>query len=170
MNNAISKSLELTDIQRIILCKNITLSNKIKISKTLVDISPLNRDEITSYKSALQRISDKSPIRNMMAHDLFGPENDDAGSVRFLVVKASSKLDVPDEVWPAKRFYDEVMEVDALKIKMHSLCEALSKSSVVAALMYRQSTSPISAPFGIGALGLPAVPGIFGSILPDLKE
>jgi len=58
LNRVLGKALALDDLSAAVVAKNIQLRDKIKITKTLIDLSHITpAEKIDEYKSAVQRIA-----------------------------------------------------------------------------------------------------------------
>ncbi|HEX5453923.1 MAG TPA: hypothetical protein VFX06_09035 [Stellaceae bacterium] len=76
ISRAIAKALVLNDLQESVLQKNTQFRDKINILKTLSSLSmPSDASRLCKL---LDSIHDYSHVRNMMAHDLFGPSETQA--------------------------------------------------------------------------------------------
>jgi hypothetical protein len=123
MREAIGNGLRLGKLETVMVCCNMQLRDKINLLKTLAEFRlPKEAIEQKRFKDALEDISDLSWIRNMMAHDVFAPSPDRQG-VQFLVMKAKGKLDFPETIWPASRFYEEASRVGAVQEEIKALSE-----------------------------------------------
>ncbi|MBS4045781.1 MAG: hypothetical protein KG075_05510 [Alphaproteobacteria bacterium] len=119
LRSLVGKALGLDEMQAAILASNMQLRDKIHVARTIIGTTPLQDEKRTAYRRILQDISDYSPTRNMMAHDVFG-ETEDGKGVTFFVVKAKGAFSIPDTVWYFPQFEEAYL-------KVHSFYEALKE-------------------------------------------
>ena len=160
LNEFISGALRLVSLEATIVTKNIQFRDKIHIAKTLVDLRLHDEPKCEAYTTMLNSLAGLSPDRNMVAHDMFGPEGD---GVRFYVSKAKGKLSFPNTVWTFDTFVQKTNELRDFneeltrlldEIPKISLAEQLTKLGVttqergspkyLAALLLRSQESPDS--------------------------
>lgn len=164
INGAMGKALGLTDLQTVIVARNVQFSAKINILRTALTVSDLTLLERDKYKSELIAISKHAEIRNMMAHNLFLP-SDDGKSVEFLVTKAKGKLVFPEEVWSEDRIRNEVSKMNGWCTKMKKLESAISSATLrrlLADALVHQPTNPNF--FAQEVSASPQFPGLLGNI------
>jgi hypothetical protein len=103
INNAFERALSLDEIDAAIVLANIDLSRKLYILRSAVSAKSVawQKKADKDIKEAL----DKLEVRNIVAHTVFGPTDD--GRVRFLTVKARSKLQFPDVAWSLADFVSQ---------------------------------------------------------------
>src|SRR5438128_2420576 len=94
LNMALAVAMRLDDTMRMILCANLQLRDKLNILRTIVDSSSMTEDAKEQFKAGLQKVSDYSWKRNMMAHDNFSLDEKGLG-VLFHQIKAKGKLSQP---------------------------------------------------------------------------
>ena len=133
LRDAIAHSLDLDPLQSGIVNANIQFRDKIHILKTAVFVSPaFSEEEKKSAIKTLDKISDFSSHRNMIAHNGFiaTPE----GHVQFMVIVAKGAIKVPEIIWSIKDFqfrYDKINELSSAlkeitrKISVHKLAQAI---------------------------------------------
>lgn len=151
MNTAIGKALKLDSIQAIIVCKNISFRDKIHILRTLVDISPIDPTTKKKHDTFLNKIANFATDRNMVAHDLFAPDESQTG-IEFFVTKAKGKLQIPTTIWTVDKVEDKSEELLDAQRKLKHLSSLLARLDVVKALLERpqDNSSPIGSLFQLG--------------------
>lgn len=166
LNGAIGKALSLTETQKVIVCKNIQLRDKINILRTLVSISKHAESEKADFDNALLEIAKASSKRNMVAHDPFLVMKD--GGVSFYTIKARGTFSVPENDWEPEEFAGYYEQFSALAQKMKMLgysFKGLDERAMLAlALAMPSSNTGQPAPFGF--LG-PLTQSLLGSHPPN---
>jgi hypothetical protein len=137
LNRAIVDALDLTEIQGAIVTKNIQLRDKINILKTLIDLHGV---EVKRYQKVLETIGSLSLDRNMMAHDVFFPD-DQGDGVQFLVIKAKGKLSIPPTRWSVAQFFDKYLEIVKLSKEADDMATVLSRMALASLLRKRSGTT-----------------------------
>jgi hypothetical protein len=61
----------------------------------------------------------------MMAHDLFGPSEDDGEVVEFFTVKAKGQLEMPEVRWTRKQFKDAYEKIQRLTAALRKDIDAV---------------------------------------------
>jgi hypothetical protein len=127
--SAIAVGMTLSDLQSYILKGNTQFRDKIHILGTLVDC--LYADELLAkqHKKVLTDLAEFSTVRNMMAHEMFGPLSDWKPGVQFLTVKAKGKLSFPDNVWDMDKYSKEHARVDKFAEFLVHVRKTLAQSS-----------------------------------------
>jgi hypothetical protein len=110
INDAMAKALELDDTQSYIVSRNVQFTAKTHIIRSALPYTKIAAADQERYDSVLNDIQSYSHVRNMMAHDVFGPSQTSDG-VKFLVVKAKGSLKFPAEDWPIQRFVEEASKI-----------------------------------------------------------
>jgi hypothetical protein len=112
LHGAISSALSI-DVDKVkILCANIEFGNKTYILRTLVDVaSAFSKDDKQRFQKAIKELGEYAKVRNMVAHHPFEPDEATKG-VKFLVVKARGKYDLPEEKWSPDQFGKERDAID----------------------------------------------------------
>jgi len=146
INNAIERGLDLTMLQGAVLTKNIQFRDKINILKTLVDLRGV---EVDRLQSALESASKMSTHRNMIAHDMFVPD-DDGDGVRFVVIRARGKLSFPETRWSIADFMKKYIEIAQLTSRAEEISAVISQ--VTLAKMLKEAQDPNAWPQGLGLL------------------
>lgn len=148
LREAIGKALGLDTLQTVVACANISLRDKINILKTAVNMSVgLTNDEKAKYTKALNSIANYSPVRNMIAHDMFWPTEDGKG-VQFFVIRAKGKFEIPDMQWDQKKFNEEYRAIDSFKGELAELVKRLGHAQLLEALASAMSDEPSNLGFG----------------------
>ena len=91
LRDAIGAGLDIEAVKLQIISSNLSFRDKVNILRTLVDVFFLSEDEKAQAKSKLQKLSEDSAKRNMIAHALFRADATKTG-VEFLTVKARGNL------------------------------------------------------------------------------
>lgn len=134
LNDLLGKVLGLEKLAALVVSKNIQLRDKIKIVRTTIDMHyGFTEEQRAEYKSIIQKIGNLSDHRNMMAHDFFcASENGDG--VNFFVVKAASKLELPDLNWSIEEFGRRYYELATLAIQIKKIADQLETADLIKAL------------------------------------
>ena len=130
LHGAIGAALAIETVKLQIRCANIRFRDKVHILATLVDVAPHLSDKDQIRKS-LRELGDCGGVRNMIAHDVFRPDEAKTG-VEFLIVKAKGKFDQPTVIWNADRFRREVDLVAQYKALLETLTRLMMKARDVA--------------------------------------
>jgi hypothetical protein len=146
LDATIAEALGIHSLQELILCKNVQLSARIHILRTLVSISTLQETEKQRINKILNKLSEQYVnYRNIVAHNLFVPSETSDG-VEFVVVRARSKLNFPKNDWSVAKFEEIQEEIGEFSNELESLRENLKISSAVmkewAASFYADNPSP----------------------------
>jgi hypothetical protein len=146
LDATIAEALGIHSLQELILCKNVQLSARIHILRTLVSISTLQETEKQRINKILNKLSEQYVIyRNIVAHNLFVPTETGDG-VEFVVVRARGKLNFPKNDWSVAKFEEIQEEIGEFSNELESLRENLKISSAVmkewAASFYADNPSP----------------------------
>ncbi len=134
VNGAIKAALKLDAGQGFIVCKNLQFRSKMLILRTLVDHLPMGEDERKSFDKLIVRLTVQSDDRNMVAHDVFGPDEHGDG-VEFIVTKASGKLRFPDVRWSVALVEEKSNELLEALARLKDLSSAFRRSEVIKAMM-----------------------------------
>jgi hypothetical protein len=117
LNRAIVDALRLSDLQGVVVTKNIQLRDLIHILKTLVHMQGI---KVERHKKSLEAISTISHDRNMVAHDTFLPD-DEGDGVKFLVIRARGKLTFPPTRWSVGQFFEKYLEIVRLTKEVENM-------------------------------------------------
>jgi hypothetical protein len=156
IDDAISKSLGLSTVQRFILAKNVHFMNKMHILRTLVDVSILSR-EAERFDKLVGQIQNLTGIRNMMAHDPFILSEKTDGVI-FFVVRAKGRFAAPEEDWTISRFESEYTRLIGYTAELTELRDKLAKVTPTSSLALLLSGAtppalPTEESLGLGSLG-----------------
>ena len=134
MNHAIITALELGDVQGVMVVRNVQLRSKIHILKTAVNVTlPIDRRE--PYIDLLNQITTMSETdRNVVAHDLFGPDPDGDG-VEFLVIKAKGKLKFPEVKWSINDCVEKINKMNFYRKQLEGLQQSFKNNSLINQLL-----------------------------------
>jgi hypothetical protein len=160
IDSLLEVALELTPLQRVIVCNNVPFLNKIHILKTTGDIGALKPSEKEKISRLLEKVR-KFYIknRNTVAHHLFAPAKTGIG-VEFLITKAKGKIEFPNAEWSDKDFDNKFEKMNGFINDLPNLEKKFKRShsflTLGAALMKNpppmQGTSPLAS---LGLLGTP---------------
>ena len=107
LRDAIGAALRIEVAKLQIICSNLRFRDKTNILRTLIDISSQPDDQKDQAKKELKKLEDHSGIRNMIAHDPFGPDPTKTG-VEFFTVRAKGKFETPNIVRSPEQFAQEI--------------------------------------------------------------
>lgn len=154
LNSAIGAALKLDSLQELVVCKNIQLRDKIKIARTLVSLAFAPKEDKEVYDKALIRIGTLSNDRNIVAHDLFFPDDEGEG-IEFLVTKATARLQFPRHKWTVDQVEQRSDELRAIRETLAAMKTLFKASEVFKALMSNENaqarilaSTPITALYG----------------------
>lgn len=99
LNQLLQKVLRLDGLQGLIVAKNIQLRDKLNIIGASIEVTLLTAGTRAEFQKILVNIGRFSHIRNMCAHDLFGPDTDGIGLVDFHKYQVKGKFAIPKTVW-----------------------------------------------------------------------
>ena len=155
LNNVVGAAINLTNFQQAIVCSNIQLRDKVHIARTAITLLLPSQSQEASNK-LLKNVADfATSNRNMVAHNLFGA-NDDGTAVEFLLVKAKGELRFPDVNWTRADFHEKYQTMRSLANDLRELAATLQKSPAnkLAHFLAAPSTTP-DQPGLLGLLSLP---------------
>jgi hypothetical protein len=160
MGAAIGGALGSSNLQQVILNKNITFSNKLHVLGALCYVSKLPYEEREKCRLLLKGVSDFYPKRNHVAHDMFSESKQNDG-VEFVAFRARGKLTMPDVDWSIAEFESNfariavfISEIRALSIKLRRSVSSNALAELAAILPY----APTEGYTGLGSLGLLTLP------------
>jgi hypothetical protein len=152
---AIGGALGSSNLQQVILNKNITFSNKLHTLGALCYVSKLPYEEKENCRLLLNGISDFYPKRNHVAHDMFSESKQNDG-VEFIAIRARGKLTMPDVDWSTAEFENNfariavfISEIRALSSKLRRSVSSNALAEFAAILPY----APTEGYTGLGSLG-----------------
>lgn len=134
INHAIGKGLNLTSLQETIVCKNVSFRDKTYILRTLISMAPIGPKSSKNYQSLMDAVTSFSTDRNMVAHDLFGPDESGEG-IEFFVSKAKKELKFPKTVWSVDQTEEKSEELLAATAKIRKLADIFEKSDLIRSLV-----------------------------------
>jgi hypothetical protein len=143
---AFGAALNLSRLQRIVVCSNIAFNTKCNILLVLMNSSYFNG--IEEYQKAIKKALAISADRNLMVHHEFFPEEGEDFIVRFFAYKARGKIDIPSVTWSEKVFDRKIAEINALRKAFEALETRLSPTDIEDALNKIKTFTP-----GHGLLG-----------------
>lgn len=115
LQEAIGAAFGIQSDRLIILAANLGFRDKTNILMTMVDVVPnLSIEEKAIKRNKLRQIAEYSANRNMLAHDMFQPDELGEG-VEFLTVKAKGKYALPNVVWKPSQFKEACEEIDQFR-------------------------------------------------------
>lgn len=119
VNWAVQGAFDLDALWGAVVSRNMQLTNKLHILKTMVNLEVYQPDDKGKYQTCLDRIRALAgKDRNIVAHNAFRPDEKGVG-VEFYIVKATGKFELPDTVWTipdVRNKTDELMGIcDVLK-------------------------------------------------------
>lgn len=135
VNSGIKKLLGLKDLEGTIATSNMQFRSKIHILKSVVHLKGGKSEALKD----LDAIADFSATRNVIAHNIFGPEN---GGVRFLTAKAKGKLSFPTTIYSNADFLVLCRTASDLRAKMETITDGLSKPKLGLLGLLAQASLP----------------------------
>ncbi|MEX0964748.1 MAG: hypothetical protein WDZ52_11980 [Pseudohongiellaceae bacterium] len=161
LRQAIGKALGLSRVQTVFVGVNLSFRDKINTLKTAIDVSHIYPEaDKDRFKKLLDTISGHSPVRNMVAHDMF-EVSEDGSKVSFFVIKAKGKFDLPDVTWDERKFREEYALLVSWCDAVHEIIGGLDTQALVKALLSPSGTAPdtpMGALFGLGSEALRNLP------------
>jgi len=167
LNHCIAKALGLNHLQGLIVCKNISLRDKINVLKAVINLEIWSENISKHYIAAVNRLALLSQDRNMIAHDMF-VDDDEGNGVKFLVAKAKGKLSIPDVRWTVQHFIEKWDDLVVLGGEMYKLSKYLETLPTA-----RAGLGPLFSALGFGPLQShpsQSLPGLMNSATPQTPE
>ena len=130
VDDVIQKTHKLTHPQSVIICKSLSMWKKIEILKSLVKHSSMSIDEKTSFGEKIKELEKLSEQRNIIAHCIFVP-NDDNTKVRFF---NSKKIEISHIFLSMNQFYNLFKRLGNMLGKLEHLEERLAETDAQKAL------------------------------------
>jgi hypothetical protein len=125
LNSAIGNVLGLSLIPEAIVSRNVQFRDKLNIIKTALGLQGHFTDEERKrYLKLIKTISDRSADRNLIAHEWFCADSDGDG-VKFSIVKAKGKFELPDTRWTVADFVTKCDELNDFFLGLVALEEQL---------------------------------------------
>lgn len=137
LHDTLGKALGLTDLQTVIVCKNVQLRDKIHILRTALSIIALGTSKRETFDKTLREIDEYSHKRNMFAHDLFMP-SEDGESVEFVVVKARGSLKFPKTIWGSQEFSEAFSTIQGYIEQLKVIRQAIADNALAIAIAAAQ--------------------------------
>lgn len=150
LNKTLGRALGLSNLQSVIVSRNIQMRDKIHITKSLLHLEVFNETERATYLAVANRIVTLSQERNIVAHDLFYAD-DNGDGVSFFVMKAKGPLAFPDVRWAIKDFADKTEELFNVGLDLDKLGSLMGRLKLAKALAEHPPTGMFG---GLGLLGL----------------
>lgn len=151
LNEVIACAIGLSQVQKAVLCKNISLRDKTKIARTMLSLALLSDKDKKLYDKAIVSIAGHSTDRNMVAHDLFDVDETGDG-VEFFVTKAHGKLEFPETKWSVDTVEEKSEELLSLSSTLRECSRQLKHAEIIAALLATPDPQPPSGAPPIGGL------------------
>lgn len=148
LNKCIAAALDLSDLQSVVVTRNITLHGKLGMLKAIVNfLYKEDSDEEIAFNKLLVDIGNAARSeRNVAAHDMFGEDKEGDG-VSFHVTKGKNKISFPDIRWSIKDTLQKSVAIIGHMQGLESLQSDLEKSdSSIVRAAFRHSTRDIHAP------------------------
>ncbi|MGN6849440.1 MAG: hypothetical protein ACTHJK_08220 [Sphingomicrobium sp.] len=174
INDGIGKLLGLGDLEEAIATNNMQFRSKVHILKTLVNLKG-GKDWAKAALKDIEEISDLSAHRNIVAHTVFGPDNNQK-AVRFLAVKAKGKLTFPNTVWTVPDFNARCKRIAELRKRVDQIVFDLTEKPGLLAHALREYTNQSPAeqgflgPLSRLVLGLPDSEQSTSEIAPETPQ
>ena len=119
LNTGIEKLLGLRSLEGAIATANMPLRSKIHILKSVVNL----KGGPVEWVKTFDEVVDFSTVRNTVAHTIFGPEA--GGGVRFLAVKAKTRLTFQNTVWTERDFLEHSKRARSLSERVSQIIETI---------------------------------------------
>jgi len=163
LNGLIGKMLGLSTLQEVIVTHNIKLHDKLGIAGAALDTMALTTEEKKAFRKKLADISNLSWVRNMCAHNGFGPKGENLTFYRYSV---RGKVSVPDDTWSPDEHVKKLKEVVNLRIGLDEIEARVTQAIDLGRLATQLASEPKGGLFGLGPINLldPQLPGILGSV------
>jgi len=131
INSCIEEAFGLSGADIFVLSSNLNFRGKINILKTINNERQASDNAKRRVSSILERAAKHSTSRNVIAHSLFGPEQEKSGrqTVSFLRTSATGKLKLEPISWPYDKFDQCDAQFNELHHKLYDFSEELRKSS-----------------------------------------
>lgn len=168
LNRCMGRALALDGLQTYIVAKNVQFTAKTHILKTaLAGSRKVGAADRERYTKLIDAIATETPVRNMLAHDMFLPSEKTDG-VEFLVVKAKGQLKFPEEDWPIQTFQDWFARMTLWRQELVKLRQIIDRPATLAEalLAYQKPTGILSGLTGIAGAS-PPIPELLDSNSPE---
>ena len=152
LDEGLIKLAKMDELAGTVIMRNMQFSDKIYCLRVFVNLYIHAAAEREHFNKLAKKCIELSKVRNVVAHNAFGPSATTDG-VRFLVTKASNKLEFPPYDWSVDAAFHHISEVEDARLALLSIPVQRTISSVADALM---SGAPprkdAGAPSGFGSL------------------
>ena len=149
LNRTLGRALGLSNLQTVVVTRNVQLRDKLHMVKTLLNLEVFNEEERTTHLKTIKRITNLSTDRNTVAHDMFH-EDEKADGVTFFAVKAKGNLEFPDIRWSVRAFAEKAEELFELYQNLKNLEHLMGRVNMARILA---SEKPNALLGGLGLLG-----------------
>ena len=119
LNNGVGALLGINGPEQAIATANMNFYAKIHIVKAAVDLKGGDAE----WAKDIQQIADFSILRNIVVHNVFGPNAN--GGIQFLTVKAKGKLSFPETIWSITDFERHFATAKSLRFKLDDILSKL---------------------------------------------
>lgn len=133
LEHVLTKSVGLSTLQSFIFAKNMQFRSKVAVLRSLINAAIVDATKQKQFDRWLLKIAGIAEDRRIVAHEVFTPSEKSDG-VKFLVIKASGKLNVPDIDWSIATFSSKVAEMDKMEKQLEEISKALSHDALIRAL------------------------------------
>jgi hypothetical protein len=107
-----------------IICKNMSLQNKLAVCRSAIDLYMIKKDEADLLKGTFHRVSNLTGLRNMCAHDFFGPSREAKG-VEFTVVKAKNGYGGAYTFWSDEQLDKHIAAITDLEVELSDILKRI---------------------------------------------
>lgn len=153
IDSAIGEVLDLKGAKRAIAVRNMSFDAKIKTLRSLVHLFVSDAAMSKSFDKVAKRARVFGETRNIIAHTPFRRSQRSDG-VEFFVIKASSKLDMPEMDWSVDQFLLQIEEMLDTDRALRSIENRASYERIARALLKPPNhLPPLSALGGLFGLG-----------------
>lgn len=150
LNDTVQAALGLGNLEAVVVSKNVQLRDKIHIVKTMIGLRfRENSDDHKNFRKLLEDVRNASADRNMIAHEMFGPDEDGDG-VEFLITRAKGKLTFPKTKWSISEFEEKYSTLISLTKKLGEFRAKIAKQTKEAKELFPDT--PTLAELGLQAL------------------
>jgi hypothetical protein len=125
MGVTIKVGLKLDMTGGLIVTRNLSLSEKIKVLKSLVHTLLKFHGDVDNYKKTINGIGKMVEWRNRCAHEEFIPDGNGDG-VKFLAVKAAGEVAMPTVCWSVSDFEGKFAQIASAMVELAEMTDALT--------------------------------------------
>lgn len=153
IDTAVGEVVGIAGVKRVIIARNMSFDDKIKTLRTLVNFIVLDTAVAKNFDELAKRARACGEIRNIVAHTPFR-RSEISDGVQFFVVKASSKLDIPDMDWSVDEFLQQIDNINDIDNGLRSIESRMSYQRIAEALLGQPDRiAPLSKLGGLFGLG-----------------